>query len=97
MTSVIDSIEARMEEKEDREDKRVHNSVRFGAALLIGMIVFLLTLTGILTHNSHMEKTHREERLMNACISQGWNPITCRKAVHWDWWHMKPVTKQHKK
>lgn len=97
--AIIDSIEARMEEKEDRKDKRDHMTVRLAIVAVVLLLAFFIGLTGFSTHQSHMEKMAREERLMDTCVTQQWNPVTCRKMAHWDWWNMdKPeVIRKHKK
>lgn len=84
-SSVMDSIEARMEEKEDRKHKRETQSINLGMWLVFTLLMSLVLTIGLTTHRSNMLEQKKSERLNQRCLDQGWNPLWCRKMVDYNW------------
>lgn len=56
-------------------------------AVIIGVLVFVavclvVTLTGVLTHESHIREIRYDKTQMIACMDKGNKPLDCRMAVY---------------
>lgn len=91
--SVADAIENHMKDMEDRKGMREETTIRIAIFAVLALLLGTVLTIGLTTHRSNMLELSKSERLNQQCLSQGWNPLWCRKMTDYDWYHPHQYTK----